>query len=296
MKATTAPATAQPSDPTATTLPRRPLLWALTAMAPLLLLAPSAADAGEALDRVMQAGLLKMSTDPAYPPQSSLTEGNEFEGFDIDVGREIAKRLGVKIEFVTPSWDVITAGRWAGRWDISVGSMTPTADRRKVLDFPAVYYFTPASLAVHKDNAAIAKPADASGKRIGVGQATTYESYLAKSLQIDAEGTPPFDFQISDAQVQTYETDVLALDDLRLGDGVRLDAALTALPTILDAIKRGYPLKVVGDPLYKEPLAVAIDKGDPEFGAKITEIVEAMRADGTLKQLSEKWYGADLSS
>jgi polar amino acid transport system substrate-binding protein len=268
--------------------------WPVVALA--VLAVSTTAQAGATLDRVTQAGVLKMSTDPQYPPQSSLNAENEFEGFDIDVGTEIARRLGVDIEFVTPSWDVITAGRWAGRWDISVGSMTPTEERKQVLDFPAVYYYTPASLAVHADNTSIERPEDASDKRVGVGQATTYESYLDKSLKIDAEDVPPFSFVINGATAQAYETDLLALDDLRLGDGVRLDAALTALPTILDAIKRGYPLKVVGEPLFKEPLAVAVDKGDPEFVEKIKGIVEAMHADGTIKRLSEKWYGADLSS
>lgn len=260
------------------------------------LLATGPALAGPVLDRVMQAGVLRMSTDPEYPPQSSLNADNEFEGFDIDVGREIAKRLGVEIQFVTPGFDVVVAGRWAGRWDLSVGSITQTAERAKVLDFPAIYYYTPASLAVHRDNTTITRPQDASGKRIGVAQAATYESYLRKELRIDAQNVPPFSFVIDDAIIKTYETDLLALDDLRLGDGVRLDAVLTALPTILGAVKLGYPLKVVGEPLFKEPLAVAIDKGDPEFGQKIREIVEAMRADGTLKRLSEKWYGTDLSS
>ena len=179
-----------------------------------------------------------MSTDPEYPPQSSLDENNQFVGFDIDVGRQIADRLGVDIEFVTPSWDVITAGNWAGRWDVSVGSMTPTAARREVLDFPAVYYYTPAALVVHADNNSIAAPADASGRTIGVGVATTYENYLKKDLVIDAEGAPPFEYRIDDANIQTYDTDLLALDDLRLGDGVRLDAAVTALPTIMDAINK----------------------------------------------------------
>ena len=245
----------------------------------------SSIQAGEVLDRVMSKGVLVMSTDPEYPPQSSLDENNEFVGFDIDVGRQIADRLGVKVEFVTPSWDVITAGNWAGRWDVSVGSMTPTAARREVLDFPAIYYYTPAALVVHADNDSIAAPADASGKTIGVGVATTYENYLKKDLVIDAEG----------ANIQTYDTDLLALDDLRLGDGVRLDAAVTALPTVMDAIRQGYPLKVVGDPLFLEPLSVAIDKGDPEFAAKLAEIVEAMHEDGTLSELSMMWYCADLT-
>lgn len=257
--------------------------------------ASAAADAGETLDRVMSKGVMVMSTDAEYPPQSSLDDSNQFIGFDIDVGREIARRLGVEIEFVTPSWDVITAGKWAGRWDVSVGSMTPTAARREVLDFPAIYYYTPAALAVHQDNASIAAPADASGKSIGVGVATTYENYLKGDLVIDAEGAPPFDYQIADAAIQTYDTDLLALDDLRLGDGVRVDAVITALPTIQGAIDAGYPIKVVGEPLFLEPLSVAIDQGDPEFGAKIAEIVGAMADDGTLTELSTKWYGVDLT-
>jgi polar amino acid transport system substrate-binding protein len=253
-----------------------------------------AAEAGEALDRIMAAGKLVMSTDPEYPPQSSLDANNEFIGFDIEVGREIARRLGVGIEFVTPGWDVITAGNWAGRWDVSVGSMTPTPQRAEVLDFPAIYYFTPAALAVHADSAAAA-PADLNGKAIGVGTATTYEQYLKGDLVIDAEGAPPFDYLVEGADIRTYDTDSLALDDLRLGDGVRLDAALTALPTIKGAIDAGYPLKVVGEPLFMEPLAVAIDKGDAELAAKLAEIVGAMHADGTLTRLSEQFYGVDLT-
>ena len=257
--------------------------------------AAGSAAAGEVLDRVMTRGVMVMSTDAEYPPQSSLNSAGEFEGFDIDVGREIAERLGVDIEFVTPGWEVITAGQWNGRWDVSVGSMTPTEARAEVLDFPAVYYYTPASITVHEDNRTIATPADASGKRIGVGVATTYENYLRKDLTIYGEDIAPIEFVIDDAEVQTYETDLNALDDLRLGDGVRLDAAMTALPTILEAIEGGYPLKVVGDPLFREPLAVATEKGDEAWNARLAEIIATMHDDGTLRQLSEKWYGTDLT-
>lgn len=272
----------------------KPLIGAVAAIATLAAFA-AGAQAGETLERVMSKKVMVMSTDPEYPPQSSLDANNQFVGFDIDVGREIARRLGVEIQFVTPGWDVITAGRWNGRWDVSVGSMTPTKERREVLDFPAIYYYTPASLAVHADNTSIATPADASGKRIGVGVATTYESYLKGNLVIDAEGAPPFEYQIRDPQIRTYDTDLLALDDLRLGDGVRLDAVITALPTIAGAIDSGYPIKVVGDPLFREPLAVATDKGDAEWNDKLAEIVSEMRADGTLSKLSQKWYGVDLT-
>jgi polar amino acid transport system substrate-binding protein len=251
-------------------------------------------NAGQVLDRVMKTKTLTMSSDPAYPPQSFLDDKNEFEGFDIDVGREIAKRLGAELKVVTPAWEVITAGKWGDRWDISVGSMTPTSQRARVLDFPAVYYYTPASFAVHKDSKAT-KLDDLNGKVIGVCGGCTYESYLKKELKLDAAGAPPFDFLVTPKEIRTYETDTNALDDLKIGDGKRLDAVLSALPTIKEAIKGGYPLRVVGSPVYYEPLAVAIDKGDPEFDAKIKDIIEAMRKDGTLANLSQKWYGYDLT-
>ena len=253
------------------------------------------ASAGEVLDKVMSEKKLVMSSDPAYPPQSFLNDNNEMDGFDVDVGKEIAKRMGVELKLVTPAWEVITAGGWSGRWDMSVGSMTPTKARSEVLSFPAIYYYTPASFAVHTDSKATAI-ADLNGKVIGSCGGCTYDSYLNKDLVIDAEGVPSFDYQVTAGEIKTYDTDTNAFDDMRLGDGVRLDAVFSALPTIQEAIKNGYPMKVLGDPAFYEPLAVATDKGDAEFDAKITEIVDAMHKDGTLTALSMKWYGADLTS
>lgn len=259
------------------------------------MVAGTGAQAGEVLDRVMANKKLVMATDPAYPPQSFQDENGKYKGFDVEVGQEIAKRLGVELEFVAPAWDIITAGNWGGRWDVSVGSMTPTSERAKVLDFPAVYYYTPASFAVHKDSKAAAY-ADLNGKKIGVCGGCTYDNFMQKNLVIDAEGAPPFEYVVDAGEIRTYETDTNAFDDLRLGDGTRLDGVLSALPTIEEAIKSGYPMKVLGDPVFYEPLSVAVDKGDAAFAAKMTEIVDAMRKDGTLGKLSEKWYGVDLTS
>jgi len=267
----------------------------ITSFVSLALLLPVAAQAGGTLDRVMSTKVLTMSSDPAYPPQSFLNDKNEMAGFDVEVGREIAKRMGAELKIVTPAWEIITAGNWVGRWDMSVGSMTPTKERAEVLDFPAVYYYTPASFAVHKDSK-VSAVADLNGKKIGVCGGCTYEAYLKKDLVIDAEGTPPFDYKVTAGDLRLYETDTHAFDDLRLGDGTRLDAILSALPTIQEAIKNGYAMKVVGNPVFYEPLAVAVDKDDAEFSAKIAEVVKAMHADGTLSKISQTWYGADLST
>lgn len=269
----------------------RPLTGAVAA----LLLLPALAQAGETLDRVMRTNTLVLASDPAYPPQSFLNEDNEWAGFDIEVAREIADRLGVKLEIVTPAWEIITAGRWGGRWDISVGSMTPTEQRAQVLDFPAVYYYTPASFAVH-EKSDINSIARLNGKTIGVCGGCTYENYLNKDLVINAKGAPPFEYQVDAGQIRAYDTDTSAFDDLRLGPGVRLDAVLSALPTIKEAIENGYPLRVVGEPVFYEPLSVATDKGDAEFDRRIADVVESMRQDGTLRSLSMKWYGVDLTT
>ena len=97
---------------------------------------------------VCEAGVIVVSTDPAYPPQSFLNEETgDYEGFDIDVAREIATRLGVDVEFTDPTFDAVVAGGWNGRWDMSVGSVTVTEERTAVLDFTQPYYFTPAQMA-----------------------------------------------------------------------------------------------------------------------------------------------------
>jgi polar amino acid transport system substrate-binding protein len=249
------------------------------------------------LASVLDAGVLRVSTDPAYPPQSSVTKSGEYEGFDIDVATEIAERLGVEVEWETPAWDLITAGNWAGRWDVSVGSMTVTPERAEVLEFTPAYYYTPAAVAVHEDNTSIADTeSDLDGKTIGVCGGCTYEAYVEQTLEIPGY---EIDFVIDDASVKAYNTDTSAIADLELGDGTRLDAVISALPTLEGAIDEGKPIKVVGDPIYYEPLAVALDKNAPEdpvpLAEEIGRIIEEMHEDGTLSELSMKWYDTDLT-
>ena len=215
---------------------------------------------GDLLAQICDEGVIRVSTDAKYAPQSSLNEQtNEFEGFDIDVATEIANRLGVDVEWETPAWEVITAGSWNGRWDMSVGSMTPTNDRQEVLHFTQPYYYTPAVVVVHEDDDRCQDvTTDLDGATIGVCSGCTYEPFLDKSLTIEGF---TFDFVIDDAEVTGYDTDTTALQDLASG---RLDAAMTSLTTAQGYIDAGNPVKIVGDPLFYEPLAVAFDKSsDP---------------------------------
>ena len=251
---------------------------------------------GDLLQEVKDRGVLRVSTDPAYPPQSFLNNQGEFEGFDIDVTEEIAKRMGVEVEWETPSWDVITAGNWNGRWDLSVGSMTITPERAEVLHFTPPYYYAPAAAAVHESNTDITNlETDLDGKRIGVCGGCTYEAYLERSLNIPGD----YEFVVDDPQIQTYDTDSSAIQDLALGDGVRLDAAMSSLTTLQEAVDSGTPIKIVGEPLYYEPLAAAIDKKAPADPRplldEVSKTIKEMHKDGTLTELSNKWYGYDLT-
>ncbi|MGJ7037063.1 polar amino acid transport system substrate-binding protein [Shinella sp. BE166] len=259
-----------------------------------LSLATVPAQAGAVLDRVLAAKTLKVATDANWAPQSFVNDKNEMDGFDIDVAKEIGKHLGVSVEFVTPGWDIITAGKWQGRWDMHVGSMTPTKARAEIFDFPAVYYYTPAAVAVHKDSKA-EKLSDLEGKVVGVTATSTFEAYANQDLTLDAAGAPPFTYEFKAGEVKSYANSTTAFDDLRLGDGTRLDAVVSTLPSILDAEKAGYPIKQLGKPVFFEPLAVAVEHGDKELSEKIAEAVDAIRADGTLSKLSVKWYGVDYT-
>lgn len=253
---------------------------------------------GDLLSQIKDRGTLVASTDPAYPPQSFQSKSGGYEGFDIDVIKEIATRLGVEVKYVTPSFDAITAGSWNGRWDISVGSVTITPERKKALLFTPPYYYTPAAAAVNSDNTDIQNLAtDLDGKKIGVCSACSYESYLKHDLALPGEKV---DYVIDHPQIQTYNTDTTAIQDLSLGDGVRLDAAMSALPTLQQAIKNGENIKIVAQPLFYEPLGVAVDKSsaaDPtSFYDKVSQIIQDMHKDGTLTKLSKKWYdGTDLT-
>ena len=248
------------------------------------------ANAGDLLARICSEGTIRISTDPAYPPQSELDPATgEYVGFDIDVATEIADRLGVEVAWETPKWEVLTAGSWNDRWDMSVGSMTPTNDRQEVLDFTEPYSFVPAVVVVSEESDVSDVATDLDGATIGVCADCTYQFFLEKTLAIRGF---EFDFVIDDAKVQGYDTDTTALQDLALG---RLDAVMTSVTTAEAFVDEGNPVKIAGEPLFGEPLAIAFDKETDLDNASLVEavdqIVADMHADGTLTAFSEEWYG-----
>lgn len=266
------------------------------------------------LDAIKQRGYILVSTDPNYAPQSFLnTEGkrpadtkcpsdalttDQMQGFDVDVAKAIGEELGVETCFATPDWDLITAGNWADKWDVSVGSMTITVDRQKILDFSTPYYYTPAVVAVKSDSG-FTSLADLDGKALCAGTSTTYEFWLSgdkSSLGLPDSSIyaePP-----ANVTVVTLPTDQECAQSLVAG---REDfVGYVTSGTVVDAnIAAGFGVVKLGDAVYSEDLAAAFDKSSSlssdTLRAEVDKIITAMHSDGRLSDLSVQWFGVDLT-
>lgn len=259
--------------------------------------AAPAAGAQDQLAAIRERGTIRVSTDPNYAPQSFLNQQGEFEGFDVDVARAVAKRLGVEVEFVTPDWDLITAGNWGDQWDMSVGSMAITTLRQEVLDFAdPPYYYTPAQFAA-ADASGIDTLEAINGQTVCVGLSTTYESWLnGEDLGFPASSLyaqPP-----TDVTVLPLQTDNECAQSIQAGR-TEFSVFLTSNTVVEAAIAEGVAVHKVGGPVYSENLAIAFDKAAPldhaSLVAEVSKILADMHNDGTLTKLSEQWFGADLT-
>ncbi|MDQ3491727.1 MAG: transporter substrate-binding domain-containing protein [Chloroflexota bacterium] len=259
--------------------------------------APSPDDEGDdLLATIQEAGVIRVATDPAYPPQSELLPDGSFEGFDIAVATEIAERLDVEVQFETPDFSEVVAGGWNERFDISVGSVTVTEDRMEVLDFTEPYYYTPAQMTATAESG-ITTLDGLAGQVICVGETTTYQFWLEGSLVL-AGGSPDPVPVPEGATVTTFSTDTECADAAASGR-TEFQGWLSSSTTVATAIEAGDPFVAVGDPVFFEALAVATDGAGPahaELQAELDRIVREMHEDGTLSALSEEWFdGLDLT-
>lgn len=264
-----------------------------------LLLAACGGGGDDLLAQIEDRGTIHVSTDANYAPQSYLDENGEFVGFDIDVAKEIASRLGVEVEFRTPEWDLITAGNWGGQWDMSVGSMTVTTARQEVLDFadPA-YYYTPAQFAA-TDASGIDSLEQIAGQTVCVGVSTTYESWLNGDLEgLGLPETSLFADPPAGVTIIPLPTDNECAQTIQAGRE-EFQVFLTSNTVVEAAIVAGIPVHRVGSPVFSENLAVSFDKNTELDNAslveKVGEIIAEMHEDGTLRELSLKWFEEDLT-
>lgn len=266
---------------------------------------------GTLLGEVKSRGYLVVSTDPNYEPQSfldpdasraaetvcpedMLTYG-EMKGFDVDTAKAVADGLGVEVCFATPDWDVVTAGSWGDRWDISIGSMTITKNRQEALDFAHPYYYTPAQFAAAADSG-ITSLEDLEGQTICVAAATTYLDWFNGELTIPDESIlvdPPSDFTLVE-----LPTDQECAQSIAAGRP-EFSVYLTSDTVVNSNMAGGLNVVKVGTPVFIEELAPAIDKSSSydtaTFVTEVSDIIAGLHADGTLSKLSMQWFEVDLT-
>jgi polar amino acid transport system substrate-binding protein len=261
---------------------------------------PSSVDPASLLGQIIKNGTIRISTDPNYKPFSFLnTATNTYEGFDTSTAEETVKRLSaklgkdIKIDWQTPGWDLITAGSWGGRWDISIGSMSVTVGRAKVVDFVDPYYFDSGAVAVPKDSPVQSLSELDGGKTFCVGTATTYEQWLKGTLEIV---DPNIVKAPTSPDVTALPTDNECVQAVAAGR--KFDAIVANANGLADAAKT-QPIRVLaGPPIFTVSVAFALDKSGPDDKALIAllnEIVGEMHSDGTLSQLSTKWLEKDVT-
>ena len=265
--------------------------------------APSVAasiDPNSLLGKIIAAGKIRISTDPNYKPFSFAKPDGTYDGFDNATAVEAVKRLStevgkdIAIEWTTPSWDLITAGGWSGRWDISVGSMSVTVGRAKVVDFVDPYYYDSGAVAVPKDSSVQSLADLNGGKTFCVGAATTYEQWLNGTLEIvdPAKLDPP-----TDPKVTSLPTDNECVQAVQ--SGRKFDAIVANANGLADQVKDGLPIRVLdGPPIFTVSVAFALDKSGPDDKSLIevlNKVVADMHADGTLTKLSTKYLEKDVT-
>ncbi len=239
----------------------------------------SAADQS-VLAQVKQRGTLRIALEGTYPPFDYQDKGGKLVGFEVDLGDALTKRLGVKPEYMPTKWDGILAGLDAGRYDVIMNQVTMTPERMKKYDFSQAYTVSGQQLIVRKgEETKITKPADLAGKAVGVGLGTNYEAWLRKN--------------VPQANVKTYDDDPTKYQDLRVG---RTDAV------VADRLVSGYLIKqsdgtivAAGEPFAKESQGIAVRKGNTDLVTALNKALDDMHKDGTFKQISEKWFGTDVS-
>ena len=237
--------------------------------------------AGDQLSNIQSSGKLIVALEGAWQPWSYHDESDTLVGYDVEVSRAIAEKLGVEPEYVESDWDSLFAGLDAGRYDIVCNGVEVTDERAKTYDFTEPYGYIHTALAVRKDNDEITRFEDLKGTTTANSLASTYME-LAESYGATVQG------------IDTLE------ETIQLLTAGRIDATLNADVSFYDYLNvhPDADFKLVAQTEDASHVAIPLRKGDASATLleAINTAIDELRADGTLKELSEKYFGQDISA
>ncbi|PJI38172.1 amino acid ABC transporter substrate-binding protein [Ciceribacter selenitireducens] len=253
-------------------------LKTFVALATLQTLVFTPALAGEDLDQIKSSGVLKIGTEGTYAPFTFHDSSNELVGFDVEIGRAVAAKLGVKPEFVEGKWDGLIAGLDAKRYDAVINQVGITEARKQKYNFSDPYIVSKAVLIVRDDNTEIAGFEDLKGKKSAQSLTSNFGK-LAEAAGAELVGTDGFDQAIQ--LVLTGRADATINDSLSFLDFKKQKA---------DA-----PVKIAAEKAEAEASGIIVRKGDDELVAAINKALADIKADGTYETISAKYFGQDVS-
>ena len=236
-----------------------------------------AAQAGSLQD-IQSAKVLRIGTEGTYAPFTFHDASGALVGFDVEIGREVAKRLGVEPQFVEGKWDGLIAGLAADRYDAVINQVGITAERQARFDFSDPYIVSKAVLIVKSDNETIKGFADLAGKRAAQSLTSNYGK-IAEGAGATLVGTDGFDQSVQ--LVLTGRADATVNDNLSFLDFRKQ--------------KPDAPVRIVAEQDEAAASGIIVQKDNPELVAAINEALAAIKADGTYDEISQRYFGADVS-
>ena len=208
------------------------------------------------------------------------TEGDQLQGFDVELGQEIAKRLGAEASPMTEEQDSLFQGLEQDQYDAVIGSISITPRRLEQVNFSDPYYVSGPQFFVRETEEGTEEPIlsvqDLTSKRVGVVQTSIYASLGEQYAK----------------QVDLYPDEVAMLQALasKQIDAVLMDRTVGIVAVHEENVK----MKELGDVLYKDEIGIAVKKGNEKLLAQINQVLQEIVADGTFGQLSTKWFGVNI--
>ncbi|MDY4279773.1 MAG: amino acid ABC transporter substrate-binding protein [[Pasteurella] mairii] len=242
-------------------------------------IATQASAADNLLERINNKGTITVGTEGTYAPFTYHDESGKLTGYDVEVTRAVAEKLGIKVDFKETAWDSMLAGLKGGRFDLvanQVGLTTP--ERQATFDKSENYSWSGAMLVARADETSIGKVEDVKGLRAAQTLSSNYGELAVK-----------------------YQANIVPIDGmaqgLKLLQNKQADVTFNDSLALLDYLKKNPKsgLKPVWESSDKIGSGFIVNKGNEEALAKISQAVVELRNDGTLKKLGEKFFGKDIS-
>ena len=228
--------------------------------------------------KTLKEGTMSFGADTAFPP-FEFKEGTEYVGFDVDLAKEVCKRLGLKYEIVSTAWDGIIPNLKANKYDAIMSAMTITDDRKKEMAPTDPYIISDQSIAALKDSS-IKTPEDLKGKKVGVQVDTTG--------QLEAEKTLGKKY----ANLKKYDDILTAFSDLAAG---RVDAIVNDKPVSAYVIQKTYPdkMELVTTIKTNEGYGIWFKTENAALRDAVNTALKEIKADGTYNTIYKKWFGME---